>query len=223
MAGDPLSISTDIPVFWRGEVLNSLLYSRLYANSKVDRGVAPDGWYKNFSNAMEKVKWEGEAFKNYSFEPEADDVVVLQGLVSARIGSLLGSGQASRLEYLIASLEDSLSTEEVGKKFRQCTVASVSEEKDSTLSTITLLLSFVGNGAVVYSAFVHFVTAEDVEADFINQRFSGKHIVGSVSIDVSKRVLNKAGYEEDRIRDKILSKLPDSTDELICDLASQRP
>jgi hypothetical protein len=222
VAGDPLSISTDIPDFWRKEVLSSLLYSRLYANSKVNRLVAPDQWYKNFSNAMGKVKWGREAYKSYSFEPEVGAVVALQDLVGARLGSLFGLSQAPQFERLMASVEDSLNTEVAGAKLRQRAVVSTPGEKDSVISTIALQLSFVGAGPVVYSAFVHFATVEDVEVDFINQRFLGEHIVGKVSIDVSKQLLDKAGYEEDRMQDQILSKLPDSTDKLIFDITSQR-
>ncbi|MNL72015.1 hypothetical protein D3C87_1972560 [compost metagenome] len=80
----------------------------------------------------------------------------------------------------------------------------------------------MGAGPVVYSAFVQCGTIEDVEVDFINQRFVGEHIVGKVSIDVSKQVLDKAEYEKARMQDKILSRLPDSTDEFIFDITSQR-
>jgi hypothetical protein len=170
---------------------------------------------------MGKVKWGREAYKSYSFEPGVGAIVALKDLVNARLGSLFGSSQAPQFERLMASVEDSLNTEVVGAKLRQRAVASAPGEKDSVISTIALQLSFVGAGAVVYSAFVHFGTIEDVDVDFINQQFVGEHIVGKVSIDVSKQLLDKAGYEKDRMQDKILSQLPDSTDELIFDITSQ--
>lgn len=222
VAGDPLSLSVDISDIWREETLHSLLYSRLYASSKVDRFVAPDQWYKSFASAMGQVKWGREVHGSYSFEPEVDAIVVLQNLIKTRLGSLFGANQTLQFGRLMSSVEGALNAEAAGTIFRQRAVANAPGQKDSVYSAIVLQLGVVAAGPVVYSAFVHFCTTEEVEVDFINQRFAGEHIVGKVSIDVSQRRLDMAAYEKNRIREKILTQLPDSMDELIFDLDSKR-
>jgi hypothetical protein len=221
VAGDPLSLSTDIPEPWRQDVLISLLFSRLYANSKADKLFAAGQWYTNFSAAMEKVKWRREAYKGFSFEPGIDDVVVLRDLVKKKSEFLLGVNQKAQLERLMSCIEESLETEMTGAMLRKHAVANSPAENKSDFSTIALQLSFVGSGPVIYTVFVCFSTTEEVEVDFINQRFVGRRVVGKISVDVSKQVLDKSGYERARMREKLMDQLPDSIDEFIVDLAAE--
>jgi hypothetical protein len=109
--------------------------------------------------------------------------------------------------------------------FRENVISTVQTEVRSTgkpaVSTIALQLSLIEPGPIAYSAFVRFSTSEVVDADVSQQCFLGEYIVGSISIDFSQQELDKVGYEKYNVRNKVLSSLPGTKDNLILVVPSE--
>jgi len=71
VAGNVLSVSSDVVDPWKEAVISSLLFSRLYANSQADRFAQAQQWYKDYDDALGRLKWELKANRSNDFEPMA--------------------------------------------------------------------------------------------------------------------------------------------------------
>lgn len=215
--GNFLSVPGDFPVAWKSDVVDSLLFSQLYADSNANRFDDAGGWYKSYRKSMGHVKWEQQAYNGNGFTPENGDVVVLKDLIEEKMGFLEGG----RLEYLLYCIRHFVREKLRHAALRQEEVTGVGEKRDVVVSTISLQLSVVEQGAIVYSMVVNFRTSEEVEADFFVQKFLGKHVVGKVNVDVSEQVLNKADYEKDGMRKKIAGHLSGKKEAGIVEIFSE--
>ena len=210
VAGNVLSVSSDVVDPWKKAVISSLLFSRLYANSQADRFAQAQQWYKDYDDALGRLKWELRANKSNDFEPVDGSVIVVKDLIKTQMVDVLGSAQAEQFERLMRSIELASSAEMLAAQVGEHAVVKVAVNEIHEASCLALQLSLVGQGPVVCSVFVRFDTTQEVDFDFFNQNFMSEHIVGKVSVDVSQRVLNKVSYEKSRMREMITSKLPEA-------------
>lgn len=222
VAGDLLCILDDFPEPWREDVINVLLFSQLYAGSKENKFSSAEQWHAHCIEALGVAKWNRPVYRSESLEPDKDEVVVLKDLLRKKILDVFGDKQIEPLERVIGCIEQSPDPLVVWAMLKEHAVATVRTEEASEVSTIVLQVRLLGRGPVVYSAFACFSTTEEVEVDFFNQRFVGSHIVGKVSLDVSLHVLDKVSYKRSKVREKILDELPDTKNELVLDLSSER-
>jgi hypothetical protein len=218
VAGNLLLVAGGFSQQLREDLLDSLLFSQLYADTKVVRWSDAESWNTECATALEKVKWQRTVYKNNRFDPKNDAQFSIRDSVVGQVRSLFGKNQVEKFEQLINGVEHSFVEEAAGGALREHAVATVKTTDDADFSTIALQMGILGVGAVLYSVFVCFNTIEEVEADFLNQCFSGKHIVGEVSFDFAKQQLDRAGFERSRMREKIIAQLPDSRDGLILEL-----
>ncbi|POA18666.1 hypothetical protein C1886_15695 [Pseudomonas sp. FW300-N1A1] len=221
VAGGLLCVLDGFPESWREDVLNTLLFSQLYASSEENKFSSTEQWHARYISAMGMAKWSRPVYRSDSFEPDKDEVVVLKDLLRKKILDVLGDNQIEPLERMIGCIEQSPDPLVVWAMLKEHAVATVQTEEASEVSTIVLQVRLLGAGPVVYSVFACFSTTEEVEVDFFNQRFVGSHIVGKVSLDVSLHVLDKVSYKRSKVREKILDELPDTKNELVLDLSSE--
>ncbi|WP_454837765.1 hypothetical protein [Pseudomonas mohnii] len=218
VAGNLLLVAGGFSQRLREDLLDSVLFSQLYAGAKVVKWSDAESWYTECATAMERVKWQRTVYKNSSFEPKDDAGFSIRDSVVNQVHSLFGKNLVEKFEQLINCIEHSFVEEAVGKVLREHAVATEKTSDDADFSTIALQMGVLGPGPVLYSGFVCFRTSEEVEVDFLNQCFSGTHIVGEVSIDFAKQQLDRAAFERSRMREKIIAQLPDSRDGLILEL-----
>jgi hypothetical protein len=212
-----LSISEGVPKEWRQKLKYSLLYSHLYARSTGDKFVAPGKWRSGYSRAMENLEWATLANKASSFEPKDEAVIVLSDLLRERLISDVEP--QAQLDRLVASVEDALGSEALGAAIRE-QLLSAAQGKDKSDTTVFVHISLIGVGPVVHTLSVRFRTSQCIDELFFKQRFTGKHVVGQVSVNVSTRQLSTARYERNGIEQKVRRGLPATADSLIVELFS---
>ncbi|WP_434653802.1 hypothetical protein J3P96_24755 [Pseudomonas sp. R3-56] len=212
-----LSISEGVPKEWRQKLKYSLLYSHLYARSTGDKFDALAKWRAGYSRAMENLEWTTLANKASSFEPKDEAVIVLSDLLGEKLISDVKL--QAQLERLIASVEDALGSEALGAAIRE-QLLSPAQAKDKSDTTVFVHVSLIGVGPVVHTFSMRFRTAQCIDELFFKQRFTGKHVVGQVSVNVSTRQLSTARYERNGIEQKVRRGLPTNADSLLVELSS---
>lgn len=219
VAGNLLSISLGLPDSWRDDVLNSLLFSQMYANSQVEKFDKPDKWYTAHANAMSQTKWRRTSYKSNYFQPDRDAIITLQNLIRENLLGRLDKNHGEQVESMIRRIQKLSDADGVQSVFRKHVITTAQPEVQSAVvsavSTVALQISLIDSGPIAYSAFVSFSTSEAVEVDIFKQCFSGKDIVGEISVDFSQHELNKVDYEKNNVRKNILSSLPGTKDNLI--------
>jgi hypothetical protein len=229
VAGNLLSISGELPDFMEDDVLNSLLFSQLFASNKVAKFAAPGEWYKADAKAMTQVKWLGIQNSFIRFAPVKNSIITLQELIQKNLLNHLSQKQGIRVDSMMARMGCLTEEEAVRTLFRGQVINTMSAETDFSgagvkpaVSTIALQVSLVEPGPVLYSIFINFSTTEVIGSDVLSQHFSGRNIVASISVDFAQRELDKVAYQKENIRGKILSALPDKKDELMLRVPSEK-
>jgi hypothetical protein len=221
VAGNLVSVSTDVSEIWRKEVVNSILFSQLYASSKLDKFASSQQWCKYYAEAMEKLKWKAGVWRLTNIELNEGVSIVLNRLIKDRFGLLVKLLQLEQFERLMYSVQQGCATEAIASSTGEHAMVRRIEGDASTVSTVALHVSLVGRGPAIYSAFIYFDTSQEVESDFFTQEFKSELIKGEVGIAVSCLVLDKAGYEKARIREKVLGSLPEVTTGLVLDINAE--
>jgi len=222
VAGNLLLVADGFSQQLREDLVNSVLFSQLYANSKAGKLAGAESWYAECATAMEKAKWQRSVYQSKGIEPKNNEKFVMKDSVVSQMLSIFGTNQAEKFKQLINCVEHFFVGDKISLALREYTVATVKTPDDSDFSTVALQMGILGAGPVLYSVFVCFSTTEDVEVDFLNQCFSGEHIVGEISFDFAKQLLDQASFERSRMREKIIDQLPDSRDKLVLELCPGR-
>lgn len=218
VAGSLISVSTGLALPRRQDALQSLLFSHLYANSKADRFSDADKWYKEFNNAMGRLKWNLSVYRHFRFAPSDDDVLVLRELTQQKLQGVIDSSQRDSFDRLIRDVDLSPVAEVLATAEGEHAMVKTVESGTHNLSEIVLQAGLIGPGANISSVFISFKTSQHIEREFIAQDFAGEQIVGDITVDISRHVLNEASYENSRMRSIIASKLPNASEALILDL-----
>jgi hypothetical protein len=219
VAGNLLSLSRSVNDSWKKDVLDSILFSRLYAGSKSDRFSSARQWHNYYIEAMGQLKWALVSSKSTRFELGDGTNFVLRHLIQDKLATIMVSAQTEQFERLMSATAQGLA-EVLTTSAGDNAVVCFSTNNTLELKTFALQLSLVGQGPVVYSAFVHFTTTQDVESDFFNQELLSDMVVGEINIEIVRQVLNKVTYERSRMREKVLSSLPEEKSQLVLELTS---
>lgn len=214
-----LSISQGVPAEWRQKLKYTLLYSHLYARSSGNKFDALGKWRSGYSRAMENLEWTTRANKASSFEPKDEAVIVLSDLLREKLISDFQPQELAQLDRLIANVEAALGSEAPGAAIREQLLSPVQSLNNSD-TTVFVHISLIGAGPVVYTVSVRFRTSQCIDELFFKQRFTGKHVVGQVSVNVSTRQLSTARYERNGIEQKVRRGLPANADSLLVELSS---
>ena len=217
VAGNLCCVSLEVPEEWSRDVVDSMLFARLYADSNADRFSASQEWYKCQSDAMSQLKWGVSSNKSSTFQPGENSSFLLKSLIEDKMGlsALANSPLAKQLQYLFRSVQQGEGEQIVASLPDIYSLVHRRDTGISTISTVVAQVSLVGKGTVLYTAFVSFKTTEKVCTDFFSQKFSGELVLGEVVIIVAQLVLNKARYEKFRIREKVISSLPEAEGHLV--------
>ncbi|MDQ0125001.1 hypothetical protein J2W17_003957 [Pseudomonas lini] len=216
VAGNFSSVSVELAEVWRKDVIDSMLFARLYADSNVDRFAQPQQWYKYHSEAMSKSKWEVGSHRFSSFESGENTSFVLKQLIRNRLS--LDLAQAKQYERLMNCFQQASASELIASSAVKHALDYQGEDQISTVSTIALQVSLVVRGPALYTGFVCFKTGQAVCDNLFNQEFKSELVSGEVIVGVTKLVLNKSSYERARMREKILGSLPEMTAPLVVNL-----
>lgn len=215
VAGNLTSVSVDVVEAWRKEVIDSILFSRLYANSKVDRFAESQQWSKYYSEAMGVLKWQVGSSKFTSLELNDGGSFVLKHLIRDKLKSVVDLSRVEQYERLMYSIEQNPAAEVIASSAGEHAIVRQFKGGGIKISTVVLQVSLIGRGPDICSVFVCFDTAQEVKHDFLSQEFKNDLIFAELNIGVSKLMLNKASYEKARTREKVIDSLPEFTAPLI--------
>lgn len=221
VAGNLTSVSADVLEKWKKDVVDSILFSQLYASSKISKFSDSQRWYENYTEAMAKTKWKTDGFRFSKIELDEGETVVLNVLVQKRIGSVVGLPQTEQFEQLMCSIQQGCAVEAMASLTEDHAMVFQDKGKTSTLSTVVLHVSLVGRGPAICSALVCFKTTQKIKRNFLNQEFKSELIVGEIDIGISQLVLDRNAYEKALMREKILVSLPEITDPLVLDITAK--
>ena len=218
LAGNLAYVSGEVAEGWRKDVVNSILFSQLYANSQVDRFAESQQWFKYYAGAFGWLKWKGGGYRFVSVGLDECVSFDLNNLIQVKLGSLVDLPQVKHFERLMYSVRQEFAVEVIASSTGNAAIFRQVEEKASTVSTVVLNVSLVGAGPAIYSVFVCFKTRQRVESDIFNQTFRSEFLLGEFGIGYSKFVLNKADYEKGGVRQKVLDSLPADTAPFVRDI-----
>ncbi|MHC8303976.1 hypothetical protein [Pseudomonas sp. PB3P13] len=221
VAGNLVSVSAGISPQWGEDVLNSLLFAGLYANSQVDRFYSAQQWSKENDTAMEQLKWNLSSSTSYNFLPDAKDGFVLKDSVMHQLNAALGAVHSAQMGRLLDSLQVPTVAEALAAETEEHALFRLSKVNTQKVATFFLRCSLVEPGPAVSNVSVFFKTTEDIGNGFLSQQFKSAFILGEVIMQVSRRVLDKKAYERKDLRKTVKEMLPSDRDHLICDLSSR--
>jgi hypothetical protein len=221
VAGNLTSVSADVLEKWKKDVVDAILFSQLYASSKISKFTDSQRWYEKYTEAMSKTKWQTGGFRFSKIELDEGGTVVFNVLVQKRIGSVVGLPQAEQFEQLMCSIQQGYAAEAIASLPEDHAMVFQVNEKTSTVSTVVLHVILVGRGPAICSALVCFKTTQKIKRDFFHQEFKSELIVGDIEIGISELVLDRNAYEKARMREKILVSLPELTDPLVLDITAK--
>lgn len=221
VAGNLTSVSSCVSETCKKDVVDSVLFSQLYASSKISKFSDSQLWYKNFTEAMTKIKWKtgGYKFSDVMFDEGVS--IILNILIQKRLGSLVGLPQTEQFERLMSSIQQGYATEAIALLIEEHAMVSQVEEKASTVSTVVLHINLAAMGPKICSIFVCFKTTQQIKSNLFCQEFNSELIVGEIGIGVTQFVLDKDAFEKTRMREKILRSLPDVTAPLVLDIIAK--
>lgn len=220
VAGNVLSVSTEVSPSWRSDAVNTLLFSALHASSMRDKFVDTERWGAEFAKAMGKAKWNRSGYRSVVVEPDKEEMITVRERINKTISDLWGAGPVLQWELIQERIEQSPAPLEVWALLggSVVSVAGTELEKTAGTSTLVLQINLLGEEGVIHSLFIHFSTAEQVDADFFNQAFLGGELLGALTVEVTQYTLDKKGYERSQIRELILSKLAGAADTMVVEL-----
>ncbi|MHC8404466.1 hypothetical protein [Pseudomonas sp. TMB3-21] len=221
VAGNFVSIGAGFSTQWDEDVVNSLLFAELYANSEADRFQNPQQWSIENSKAMRQLKWDLSSSTTYSYTPDAILGFVLEEAVMQKLNAALGAAHNIQMGRLIDALQKPSVAEGLMAETGEHAVFRVSTVSTQQVATFCLRYSLVEPGPAVSNVLVFFKTTEDVDAGFMGHRFESETILGEVTVQVTRRVLDKKYYERKGLRSLVKEMLPSERDHLICNLDSR--
>jgi hypothetical protein len=220
VAGNFTSVSIDVFEVLKKDVVDSILFSQLYASSKVVKFSDSRKWYESYTEALSKSKWKTGGHKFSRVELGEGVSVVLNSLIHKRLASVAGFPQVEQFERLMNSIQSDVAAEAIASTTEEHAMVCKVEGKASAVSNVVFNVNLVGQGPVIYSVFVCFNTEQKVESNFFHQEFKSELVVGEIDIGISQFVLDKYAYEKSRMREKILCSLPDDTASLVLDITA---
>jgi hypothetical protein len=167
------------------------------------------------------LKWKSGGYRYVEVEMVDNVLVVLKRLIRDKLSSMAGLSLVEQFERLMCNIQQECVAEAIASSTEDHAMVYKVEGEDSVVSTVTLHVSMVGAGPAIYSAFVCFKTTQEVKSGFFNQAFKSELVVGEIGIGISKLVLDKAGYEKARIREKVLDSLPEVTAPLVLNITPE--
>lgn len=180
VAGNVLSVSTDVSPSCKSDGVNTLIFSALHASSMWDKFVDTERWVAEFAKAMGKAKWNRSGYRSVVVEPDKEEVITVRERLHKTISNAWGAGPVQQWELIQACIEQSPAPLEVWALLGGSVVsaAGTQVEKNAGASTLALQINLLGEGDVIHSLFIHFSTTEQVDADFYNQAFLGGGVGG---------------------------------------------
>jgi hypothetical protein len=178
------------------DVLDSLLFAQLVADSKAEKFEAPDIWFQNYRNELRALKWTETASRREAFEPEDTSSIVLSELIKDKLLSELPVTQAREISEMLDCIFALPETAPASLLFNEHAFKRGGKVKGE--STIAFEVSILEKTSTLSSLFIAFKTTNVVDSNPFSQRFAGCRVVGEVVTRFSRRHWGRTGYQSRR-------------------------
>lgn len=212
MGGQLILLSKMLPAVDKKDVLDSLMYSQLYASREADKFEQGQAWFKRQADAQTNAKWITTNTGSYDDKLPKEKIITVQELMVSGVGHVVGDKFNLPVDWVASVLCALVNNESVYQIFRQAIVRKKSSCNTGELeyiSDVSVQLSVVA--AKGYMATVNTVLSVrlDVDENVFTLPFSGEEVVGNSKTSFSFSELDFSKFS--RIREsvvKYISQLP---------------
>jgi hypothetical protein len=201
------------------DVLDSLLYSQLYADQKVKKFDVPASWFSRFDDAIKVVKWTLSEHQRDAFEPKDNAQITVAALIEEFLLNRLPATQAAAVKSMIDCMAGLPEAEAASIVCHQHILQRATDAAGP--STMVLQVSALRQETQLSSLSVSFSTTCTVGADPFRQIFPGNSIVGEVDVRFARHDWDYSGYQS--VRDKVLGVVAGKRKGLILPISCKAP
>lgn len=234
VAGHLVAGSAEVEPSVRQDVLDSLLFSQLFADGKCAKFDASVQWLAEHDNALRHSKWTLSNLRTNELKLRDPQRLDLARLLDDELLSRLPRVAADDVRAMLKGIGASQHDEAPQLLFRDHALKVLSDEiPDDSLpvdpaeppaprvTVVALMLSYMAPGEVLYTCVVTFKTTEAVEGNLFEQSFTGSQIVSPVDIRFIERHLDIDAFA--KVRGDVQRFLAVSRDGLILPLCCAEP
>lgn len=234
VSGHLVCSSTAIDASTQQNILDSLLFSQLYADDKYARLDSPGQWSDEHDNAMRNLKWMLSDLRVNTIRPGPEERFNIGRVLDQELCRRLPDSAADDVRQMlkrIAAIEPDAAPQIL---FKTHVMNALTDEPGNGLpavdsgqvpapqaTVVNLMLSYVAAGEMLFTCVIAFKTTAAVQNDLFDQSFTSSEIIGSVDIRFVKRHLDLAAFKQ--VRDKVERFLEGRRDGLILPLCHAEP
>lgn len=203
IAGAMLSSAHVIAPSVKNDVLDSILFSQLYADGKGVKFDEPEKWFSEHDTAMRNLKWS--LLYQYSEDhwPKSGGRVDVAELVETQWLSRLPEGTADGVRKMLVSIAATPVNDAPRALFREHVLKAPTDEMNAvdlppTVSTLVLQLGFLAPDGILHSLYVSYKTTAVVGDDLFPNNDGDHQIAGKVETRFLQRHWDAAGYTKVR-------------------------
>lgn len=224
VSGQLILLHKALPDQVKQDVLNSQLYAQLYASVKADKFSEAMAWDKQLTSARAKLKWLAPFTLARRLEP-ADPAKINATLLIMEQFAHAPHFDPSVMEGAVRSGLNALACSPLAQKVFFDSVLRV-VKPDSSLKTgersdVLMHVSVVSAAAHMIDVQIGFSVHQFLDQHLLDQWFSGKDVIGSMSLSVAEFELDTYAFSD--IRQKIVAGLQEGDATLIVDLCLPAP
>lgn len=208
VAGQLLLLSKSLAPGHKEDVVQSLLFAQLYANSRADKFCQALEWDKYQVKALQEARWITTLVQTRSNQPSPRQVMSVSRLLTLQLGSVLEEAASVRLDAVSRALTALARTPVARQVFDEACLmrtAMCVTEDSAPASRVSLQVTLVEPGALAVSIQIGFTTRVAFADDLLTRRFSGLDVDGAVVTSITRTELDIPNYA--RVRSKILTAL----------------
>ena len=226
--------STAIGATVRQDILDSLLFSQLYADGKCARLDSPARWSEEHDNALRNLKWMLSDLRTQTVELGINERFNIGHVLDQELCRRLPELDADEVRQMLRRMADIEPDAAPQRLFKTHSLKAWADESTDELPAVdsgrvptpqatfvNLMLSYAGAGEVLSSCVIAFKTTAEIKNDLFNQSFVSSEIVGSIDIRFVKRQLDVLAFKQ--VRDKVETFLEGRRDGLILPLCHAEP
>jgi len=234
VSGHLVCSATAIESSVRKSILDSLLFSQLYADDKYARLDSPVQWSNEHDNAMRNLKWMLSDLRTSTIRPGPEERFnisrVLDHELCRRLPDLAADDVRQMLRRLAVIEPDAapqilFKTHALkawtDKPANELPAVDSAQVPLPQATFVHLMLSYAAAGEVLFSCVIAFKTTAEIQNDLFDQSFASSEITGSIDIRFMRRDLDLVAFK--RVRDKVETFLEGRRDGLILPLCPVEP
>jgi len=188
VGGALLSNDTNIRHEVMKDVLDSLLFFRLYADKELNKFDSSAAWFKRYDDAMIHLKWNTAVYDSEMITLQNDVSFTLETLIEEKMPGQLPAKLMEQFRELMTCVGKLTQRDKASLLFRQQAIRASADVPGR--SDFMLQMGVLEPGIKLSSLFVTFSTMAEIDHDLWSQTFSPATIVGDINVRFHEREWN---------------------------------